>query len=136
MYLLRFACILLLIAVPVSAFSEAPPVIEVDQAVSQALMHGDRAALGHLLADGYVGTTAGGVREDRAALLASGPGAAISGYEVRDVQTQSYPAAAVITSTITRQAGDAKESYQSTRLYVKINGQWLLAARHESPLAK
>lgn len=109
---------------------------------ARALVDGDVAAVGVLLADGFVYVNSLGQRLDRAAYLAfvGGRDMRWSAQHLDDVQVHSFGDAVVMTCRLVDEGHWRGEpvrwSWVSTQVYVRRDGEYLYAAGHTSAPAE
>lgn len=117
-------------------------VLQAERARHDAMLRGDAAALGRLLADDYIGTGAHGKVRSKAAVLAEYSSGALKYQSLsdEDVAVRLYGTAAVVTGRTNskgKEAGkDVEGAHRFTRVWVHAAGGWLLVATHSSPAAR
>lgn len=116
-------------------------IIAADQALNEAFVRGDVAALERIMTDDYVSTSPlGNVRNRTEALDMQRAGLRRSFSLVADdVRVRVYGDSAVLTSRrIERgefRGRDVSGQFRTTRVYVRQDGRWRLAAMQTTPIA-
>jgi ketosteroid isomerase-like protein len=118
---------------------------EIEQQWRQAQLHGDAAAIDHLLADDYIGITSNGLlqtKEQTLARLRSGQ-VVLKRMELTEVKVSVHGETAVVTSRAeveTTQNGVERDGiYRYTRVYQHRGGVWKIVnfeATRINPLAQ
>jgi ketosteroid isomerase-like protein len=106
-----------------------------------AELHGDAAALDHLLTDDFVGIGARGFMLTKEQWLARYTSGSLRLYSFTwdEVRVRVYGDAAVTTARQTQQGAfqghDIAGQFRVTQVFVRQGGRWLLASLHLSPIA-
>lgn len=107
--------------------------------LSAAVLAGDAAAMGVILAPDYVFISATGGMGDRASMLGGYAAGTIryTTYRADSVRVRLFGDAAVVTGVTVREGssaagGDLSGRFRSTRVYARRGGAWQLASAHES----
>jgi uncharacterized protein (TIGR02246 family) len=120
-------------------------ILQLERDMQAASLKNDMTLFEKLAADDYVATNPLGMVATKAESLASAKYFKMDSLNTDDVKVRVYGDAAVVTGRATVKAqmtppgGTAQDisgQYRYTRVYVKQQGQWRLAAFHLGPIAQ
>ncbi len=143
---MRLASILAIITISTSAFALTTNTItpknaeqairEIEGRYRDAVMRQDVAAVGRILADDFIATSSRGEIRDKAKELDDikpSPDFKMEAFNLDDLSVRIFGDAAVVTGRCTLQVAFKGKSgtsvFRYTRVYVKRNGQWQVAAQ-------
>ena len=122
-------------------------ILQMERDLQAAALKNDTTLFEKVVTDDYMATNPVGMIGTKADAIASSKNFKIASLDTDDVKVRVYGDAAVVTGRATlkaqlttpagaAQAQDISGQYRYTRVYVKQQGQWRLAAVHLGPIAQ